>query len=470
MNPQNDREGTISAAARALAGHAPTGAQSNARGSINRAAVRRTRRDLILQGFSGPFQATGILLLGLTVCWAALFGDVFARYIELKDDRACKYLVPAGWLNPKVVESHIAGALNQMPFLLAWGLVSRLLALSETVTRCVESVRGSVNQFLLKILIFKTDLPWFLLSSHSGTLWHHVRMEKVPKCPQVFLNRLLVFSIYSTFFSILLFLVLSFCLGLLIRRAERQLAAERRGPLDALIGLLVTGRVRDGNAMARPTAKIDDQLAVNFDSNKFGSDDCHAFPPDCPICCVDFDDVEPIVQAVCGSAHVFHRDCLGRWFENSGTCPICRACLSVGGNEAAESIALEANSAMPATTIGNLQDATSQVDTSVPIGDSVVPTPPDIRPSQEMPTEVQTSEAQVTLQPARIALPGNPESSDSYVEPDARLSAEVVQPLGGPMEGELSSGFVHGTPDPAQHGHHMPDRSARRIGWSIRDE
>lgn len=468
-----ERDETVPAAARALAGHAAPGARSNGRGSLNRAAVRRTRRALILQGFSGSFQATGLLLLGLTACWAGLFGDVYRWYCELKDDRSCKYLAPAGWLNPKVVESHIAGGLDQMPFLLAWGLVSRLLALSESVTRCVEGLRGSVNQFIVKILIFKTDLPWFLLSSHSGTLWHHVRMAKAPKCHAGFLHRLLVFGIYSTFFSILLFLVLSLCLGLLIRRAERQLAAERRGPLDTLIGLLVTARVREGNTNARPTARIDDQLVVAYDSAKFGSNDCCAFPPDCPICCVDFDDKEAIVQAICGSAHVFHHACLARWFETSGTCPICRASLSVNTEETSESIAQEANATLPAAIIGNSQAtgsqvAASQAEAAVQVGDSFVQAV-EPRASQE-----QSAEAEIAPQPAIVMLPGNLSNGELLERSSPSglptIPPVVVEPLiVESVESEDRREEMPAASDSVRLDGDMLQRPAQ-IGWSIRDQ
>ena len=44
---------------------------------------------------------------------------------------------------------------------------------------------------------------------------------------------------------------------------------------------------------------------------------------ECPICCSNYEEDDNISQLQC--SHIFHNDCIKKWFINSGTCPMCRS-------------------------------------------------------------------------------------------------------------------------------------------------
>jgi hypothetical protein len=63
----------------------------------------------------------------------------------------------------------------------------------------------------------------------------------------------------------------------------------------------------------------------------------HFDPPcgECPICCFEFVANEELVSAKRTAAHVFHKECLGSWandtaMESTNRCPLDREVLCVG--------------------------------------------------------------------------------------------------------------------------------------------
>ena len=43
---------------------------------------------------------------------------------------------------------------------------------------------------------------------------------------------------------------------------------------------------------------------------------------ECCICCCEYGEAETVSKLPC--KHIFHDDCISRWFLKSGTCPVCR--------------------------------------------------------------------------------------------------------------------------------------------------
>jgi len=44
----------------------------------------------------------------------------------------------------------------------------------------------------------------------------------------------------------------------------------------------------------------------------------------CAICIDDFKDDDTVRQLRCHVKHVFHKDCIDRWLQEDGHCPICK--------------------------------------------------------------------------------------------------------------------------------------------------
>lgn len=42
----------------------------------------------------------------------------------------------------------------------------------------------------------------------------------------------------------------------------------------------------------------------------------------CSICCVDFDESEPVRVLRC--RHIYHPECIIEWLQINRTCPVCR--------------------------------------------------------------------------------------------------------------------------------------------------
>ncbi|NWW79686.1 PJA2 ligase, partial [Climacteris rufus] len=57
----------------------------------------------------------------------------------------------------------------------------------------------------------------------------------------------------------------------------------------------------------------------------------------CPICCSEYVDGETITELPCH--HLFHKPCVTRWLQRSGTCPVCRHVLAPAPPEAADDTA-----------------------------------------------------------------------------------------------------------------------------------
>lgn len=53
-------------------------------------------------------------------------------------------------------------------------------------------------------------------------------------------------------------------------------------------------------------------------------------PSECSICLVMFEPGQTLKQAPCPGGHLFHKSCAERWFQDHGTCPLCRADLTQG--------------------------------------------------------------------------------------------------------------------------------------------
>ena len=52
---------------------------------------------------------------------------------------------------------------------------------------------------------------------------------------------------------------------------------------------------------------------------------------DCPICCCVIDDKDKLIT---NCNHIYHKECLGRWFKISHRCPLCRESkFNISSNE-----------------------------------------------------------------------------------------------------------------------------------------
>mmetsp|Transcript_41828 Transcript_41828/g.75943 ORF Transcript_41828/g.75943 Transcript_41828/m.75943 type:complete len:450 (+) Transcript_41828:102-1451(+) len=102
--------------------------------------------------------------------------------------------------------------------------------------------------------------------------------------------------------------------------AERRAFRDRRPTFAELLEVQFMS-----NAVQRASHVMQMQQVVPYCVEDFQEH------PECCICSRSFDDEEEIRRTLCG--HVFHSDCLQRWFVKSHTCPLCRKDLS-GGNAA----------------------------------------------------------------------------------------------------------------------------------------
>jgi len=60
-----------------------------------------------------------------------------------------------------------------------------------------------------------------------------------------------------------------------------------------------------------------------YDEALFGDEQGKSYPSVCAICLGTWDKDDMIKVTPCG--HAFHEECLGGWFRNARTCPICRS-------------------------------------------------------------------------------------------------------------------------------------------------
>ena len=72
----------------------------------------------------------------------------------------------------------------------------------------------------------------------------------------------------------------------------------------------------------------------NKDLDKYAHNVVQENNSECSICYNDYHDDKNAVKLKCD--HIFHNSCIKTWFENSGTCPICRSnvfeCTNCNGN------------------------------------------------------------------------------------------------------------------------------------------
>lgn len=58
-------------------------------------------------------------------------------------------------------------------------------------------------------------------------------------------------------------------------------------------------------------------------------------PTECSICLACFQDGQRLKRVPCPGGHIFHENCAARWFQDHGTCPLCRVDLVAGAATAA---------------------------------------------------------------------------------------------------------------------------------------
>lgn len=74
---------------------------------------------------------------------------------------------------------------------------------------------------------------------------------------------------------------------------------------------------------AAPEGLLDSLPVVEFDPRRFtDGDEPDSLPSDCAICQDQFDSEKIIIKTPCG--HIWHKECLGQWFQSSRRCPLCR--------------------------------------------------------------------------------------------------------------------------------------------------
>lgn len=45
----------------------------------------------------------------------------------------------------------------------------------------------------------------------------------------------------------------------------------------------------------------------------------------CPICMVEFEKDQNVINLPCNKKHIFHDSCIGEWIRRNNTCPLCKA-------------------------------------------------------------------------------------------------------------------------------------------------
>ena len=65
------------------------------------------------------------------------------------------------------------------------------------------------------------------------------------------------------------------------------------------------------------------KLTVSFEKNE-NDNDVDSSRNCCSICLVPFEEGNETVPLPCNSTHVFHKECVVTWAQQSYTCPICR--------------------------------------------------------------------------------------------------------------------------------------------------
>lgn len=93
------------------------------------------------------------------------------------------------------------------------------------------------------------------------------------------------------------------------------------------------------------------QLPVASYQRKLSGD---ADNSECAICISELEDGE-MVRMLPNCNHVFHQECVDRWFCISGTCPVCRATVSAG------EASISAPSLPDTSSSGTASAATSEV-------------------------------------------------------------------------------------------------------------
>uniref|UniRef100_A0A8C5PMS8 RING-type domain-containing protein n=1 Tax=Leptobrachium leishanense TaxID=445787 RepID=A0A8C5PMS8_9ANUR len=74
----------------------------------------------------------------------------------------------------------------------------------------------------------------------------------------------------------------------------------------------------------QPPAAMDVEEEPNYEEAlRPLSDEMDITQNHCSICLEDYDDRNSAFQVPC--SHIFHSDCILMWFNNSPTCPVCRA-------------------------------------------------------------------------------------------------------------------------------------------------
>jgi len=63
-----------------------------------------------------------------------------------------------------------------------------------------------------------------------------------------------------------------------------------------------------------------DELTDNLKTCKFTKSNDEEVV--CPICLEEFNENETVIELSC--KHIFHKDCIKKWFENNHSCPTCR--------------------------------------------------------------------------------------------------------------------------------------------------
>ena len=73
----------------------------------------------------------------------------------------------------------------------------------------------------------------------------------------------------------------------------------------------------------REMTKVLQKLTVTFEKNENDSDE-DSSRNCCSVCLVPFEQADETVPLPCNSMHVFHKECILSWAQQSYTCPICR--------------------------------------------------------------------------------------------------------------------------------------------------
>ena len=74
-----------------------------------------------------------------------------------------------------------------------------------------------------------------------------------------------------------------------------------------------------------------DKLTVGFVKQE--NDEVDSSGNCCSVCLVPFENGDKTVPLPCNTTHIFHKECLLSWAEQSYTCPICRKPVITSENE-----------------------------------------------------------------------------------------------------------------------------------------